>query len=97
MESDAGHLRVHRIVVDGLGDIRDVHRPRHLFKRAKALTNNAGNRDDARAVLGDVGLGDFPKELGKHIREAELLRKDAVIVSLGRVDEKGFTPVQAVE
>ena len=91
MEGDASYLRVHRIVVDGVSDVGNVHRPRHLLEWGKArATNHAGNRDDARAVLGDVGLGDFPEELGQHIRKAELLRKDAVIVSLGRVDKQSL-------
>ena len=97
MEGDAGDLRVRGVVVDGLGDVVHVHGASHAFDGGEAFPDGADDGDTARAVLGDVGLRDFAEELGQHIREAELLRKDAVIVSLGGVDEEGFATVQAVE
>ena len=84
-----GHLldgRVGGEQVERGGDFVDVHGAHHLLHRGQALADDADHRDDADAV-DDVGLRGLPEQLGEHIREAELVGQDRVVLRLARVDE----------
>ncbi|OBQ42888.1 MAG: hypothetical protein AN484_15485 [Aphanizomenon flos-aquae WA102] len=81
--------------VQSLGDFVHVHGAHHLLERGQAFADHADDRDDADAV-DDVGLRGHAEELREHIREAELLGEDSVVLGLGRVDEEGLAARQSV-
>ena len=95
LQGDLLDLGVRGESVDGGGHVVHVHGAHHLLQGRESLADHAHDGDDAHAV-DDVGSRSLPEQLGEHIREAELLGEDSVVLGLGRVDEEGLAARQSV-